>query len=261
MNGSVRAVDPRLPFSDSSHEAVIQPFRLQTVERRVHSDPVSTLEQVFRGALNVPGDCVALGGSGNQGAEDQRVECALRQSDTGRGLTTPCETLYDIFCRVSTRDRAVRRLMAPSKARWHNPASRWPSMDLVLRLPEESEEDEFLRAHRATSPGVPAFFHYYEEGMSFRRYLGAAGGTGTRRASSLRTTSRPRSSLRSPDSRIVGRVSIPPLPQSVSRTSRWAHWLRRRPRVQAERLCDHHAPPIPSDCAPEARLGSRPRDL
>jgi predicted acetyltransferase len=44
-------------------------------------------------------------------------------------------------------------------------------MDLVLRLPNESEEAEFLRAHRATSPSVPNFLHYYEEGMPFRRYL------------------------------------------------------------------------------------------
>jgi predicted acetyltransferase len=44
-------------------------------------------------------------------------------------------------------------------------------MDLVLRVPKESEENEFLRAHRATSPGVPNFLHYYEEGMSFLRYL------------------------------------------------------------------------------------------
>ena len=44
-------------------------------------------------------------------------------------------------------------------------------MDLVLRLPGPSEEAEFLRAHRATSPGVPNFLHYYEEGMSFRQYL------------------------------------------------------------------------------------------
>ena len=44
-------------------------------------------------------------------------------------------------------------------------------MDLVLRVPTESEEDEFLRAYRATSPGDPNFLHYYEEGMSFRRYL------------------------------------------------------------------------------------------
>lgn len=44
-------------------------------------------------------------------------------------------------------------------------------MDLVLRVPEPSEEAEFLRAHRATSPSVPHFLHYYEEGMSFGRYL------------------------------------------------------------------------------------------
>jgi predicted acetyltransferase len=44
-------------------------------------------------------------------------------------------------------------------------------MDLVLRVPGPSEEAEFLRAHRATSPSVRHFLHYYEEGMSFRRYL------------------------------------------------------------------------------------------
>ena len=44
-------------------------------------------------------------------------------------------------------------------------------MDLVLRVPRLSEEAEFLRAHRATSPSVRNFLHYYEEGMSFRRYL------------------------------------------------------------------------------------------
>jgi predicted acetyltransferase len=44
-------------------------------------------------------------------------------------------------------------------------------MDLVLRVPRQSEEAEFLRAHRATSPSVPNFLHHYEEGMSFQRYL------------------------------------------------------------------------------------------
>ena len=43
--------------------------------------------------------------------------------------------------------------------------------DLKLRVPREDEEEEFLRAHRATSPGVPSFVHYYEDGMHFRRYL------------------------------------------------------------------------------------------
>jgi predicted acetyltransferase len=43
--------------------------------------------------------------------------------------------------------------------------------DLVLRRPREDEEGEVLRAHRATSPDVPSFLHYYREGMPFRRYL------------------------------------------------------------------------------------------
>lgn len=28
-----------------------------------------------------------------------------------------------------------------------------------------------MRAHRATSPEVPSFLHFYTEGMPFRRYL------------------------------------------------------------------------------------------
>jgi predicted acetyltransferase len=43
--------------------------------------------------------------------------------------------------------------------------------DLTLRLPREDEEEEFLRAHRATTPEIAYFLHYYEEGMPFRRYL------------------------------------------------------------------------------------------
>ena len=46
-----------------------------------------------------------------------------------------------------------------------------PLGPLVLRLPRLDEEDEFLRAHQATSPGVPNFLHYYEEGMPLTRYL------------------------------------------------------------------------------------------
>lgn len=42
---------------------------------------------------------------------------------------------------------------------------------ITLRIPREEEEDEFLRAHRATSPTYPSFLHYYDEGMPFRRYL------------------------------------------------------------------------------------------
>jgi predicted acetyltransferase len=43
--------------------------------------------------------------------------------------------------------------------------------DLTLRLPRQDEEEEFLCAHRATSPGVPYFLQYYKEGMPFSRYL------------------------------------------------------------------------------------------
>jgi predicted acetyltransferase len=42
---------------------------------------------------------------------------------------------------------------------------------LSLRLPRQDEEPEFLRAHRATTPDVPSFLHYYQEGMPFARYL------------------------------------------------------------------------------------------
>ena len=42
---------------------------------------------------------------------------------------------------------------------------------LLLRLPTPDEEQEFLRAHRATSPEVPTFLHYYTEGMPFSTYL------------------------------------------------------------------------------------------
>jgi predicted acetyltransferase len=44
-------------------------------------------------------------------------------------------------------------------------------MALVLRVPWPSEEAEFLRAHRATSPSAPNFLHDYDEGMPFARYL------------------------------------------------------------------------------------------
>jgi predicted acetyltransferase len=43
--------------------------------------------------------------------------------------------------------------------------------DLILRRPRQDEEDEFLRAHRATSPEVPSFLHYYREDMPFPAYL------------------------------------------------------------------------------------------
>jgi predicted acetyltransferase len=45
------------------------------------------------------------------------------------------------------------------------------SETLVLRRPRLDEEDEVMRAHRATSPEVPNFLHYYQEGIPFSRYL------------------------------------------------------------------------------------------
>jgi predicted acetyltransferase len=42
---------------------------------------------------------------------------------------------------------------------------------LDLRMPRADEEQEFLRAHRATTPEAPNFLHYYDEGMPFARYL------------------------------------------------------------------------------------------
>jgi predicted acetyltransferase len=45
------------------------------------------------------------------------------------------------------------------------------STQVVLRLPTQDEEAEFLRAHRVTSPEVPNFLHHYNEGMPFGKYL------------------------------------------------------------------------------------------
>jgi predicted acetyltransferase len=42
---------------------------------------------------------------------------------------------------------------------------------IVLRLPREDEEPEFLRAHQATTPDVPTFLHDYDPALPFRRYL------------------------------------------------------------------------------------------
>jgi predicted acetyltransferase len=77
----------------------------------------------------------------------------------------------------------------------------------VLRLPREDEEQEFLRAHRATTPEVPSFLHYYEEGMPFGRYLDVL-------AEQARGENLPSNHVQSTflfafeASRIVGRVSI-----------------------------------------------------
>jgi predicted acetyltransferase len=78
---------------------------------------------------------------------------------------------------------------------------------LALRLPLEDEEQEFLRAHRATTPEVPNFLHYYQEGMPIGHYLDVL--KQQARGENLPPDHVPSTFLFAFDaSRIVGRVSI-----------------------------------------------------
>jgi predicted acetyltransferase len=80
-------------------------------------------------------------------------------------------------------------------------------MPVVLRLPREDEEEEFLSAHRATSPTYPSFLHYYDEGIAFGRYLQVL--DEHRRGEHLPPNHVPSTFLFAfVGSRIVGRVSI-----------------------------------------------------
>jgi predicted acetyltransferase len=80
-------------------------------------------------------------------------------------------------------------------------------MAIVLRAPRQSEEAEFLRVHRSTSPSVRNFLHNYEEGMSFRRYLEVL--AEHERGENLPANHVPFSFLFAfAGSRIVGRVAI-----------------------------------------------------
>jgi len=79
--------------------------------------------------------------------------------------------------------------------------------DLILRLPTQDEGEEFLRAHRATSPEVAYFLHYYEEGMLFSRYLEVL--AQQERGANLPASHVPSTFLFAfVGTRIVGRVSI-----------------------------------------------------
>ena len=79
--------------------------------------------------------------------------------------------------------------------------------DLTLRLPREDEEEEVLRAHRATSPQLQSFLHYYEEGMPMSRYLSLL--SAHERGANLSPDSVPETFMFAfVGSRIVGRVSI-----------------------------------------------------
>jgi predicted acetyltransferase len=78
---------------------------------------------------------------------------------------------------------------------------------LELRRPRPDEEQEFLRAHRATTPEVPSFLHYYQEGMPFSRYLEVL--AEQERGVNLLPNHVPSTFLFAFDGhRIVGRVSI-----------------------------------------------------
>lgn len=80
-------------------------------------------------------------------------------------------------------------------------------MNLTLRLPREDEESEFLRAHRATSPDVPSFLHFYSEGMSLSHYLHVL--NNYRRGTDLPADRVAETFLFAfADARIVGRVAI-----------------------------------------------------
>jgi predicted acetyltransferase len=79
--------------------------------------------------------------------------------------------------------------------------------DLMLRLPRQDEEEEFMRAHSTTSPEVPGFLHYYKEGMPFSRYLEAL--AEQERGINLPPNFVPSTFLFAfVETRIVGRVSI-----------------------------------------------------
>jgi predicted acetyltransferase len=76
-----------------------------------------------------------------------------------------------------------------------------------LRLPRTDEEQEFLRAHRATTPDAPNFLHHYTEGMPFAQYLDVLARHA--RGENLLPNQVPSTFLFAFDaSRIVGRASI-----------------------------------------------------
>ena len=78
---------------------------------------------------------------------------------------------------------------------------------MELRLPRIDEEQEFLRAHHATTPEAPSFLHSYEEGMPFGRYIEVIAQQA--RGENLPPNHVPSTFLFAFDgSRIVGRVAI-----------------------------------------------------
>ena len=137
--------------------------------------------------------------------------------------------------------------------------SRGPSMDLVLRVPRNLRKKSFFAPTEPRRRASRTFFTTTKRGC-LSGGISRCSRNRSEARNSPRTTSRRHSLCIRRNQNRRSRLN-PPLPQSVSRTCWWAHWLRRSPRVQAERLCDRHPPAIPPDCAPETRPETRSRDL
>ncbi len=133
-------------------------------------------------------------------------------------------------------------------------------MDLVLRAPAHSEEAEFLRAHRATSPSVRNFLHYYEEGMSFARYLEVL--AEQERGENLPADHVPETFLFAfAGTSIVGRVSIRhALTPYLERFGGHIGYVV-VPEYRRQRLCHRDSPAITPGRAPEARPDARSPDV
>jgi predicted acetyltransferase len=79
--------------------------------------------------------------------------------------------------------------------------------ELILRLPRDAEASEFVRAHRATSPEVPSFLHFYSDGMSLSQYLSVL--SNWKQGTGLPTGGVPETFLFAfVGPRIVGRVAV-----------------------------------------------------
>jgi predicted acetyltransferase len=132
--------------------------------------------------------------------------------------------------------------------------------DLTLRLPREDEEQEFLRAHHATSPETPSFLHFYEEGMPLRRYLEVL-------------LAQERDVVQSPDvvpetflfafvgPRIVGRVAIRHALNDFLKQFGGAYRIRGGAGAPSPWLCDIDPSPVDSVCASSTGHSTNSGDL
>src|SRR5258706_543813 len=72
-------------------------FGFQPMERRVQRTGLD-LHQVFRGSLNMFGDCVAVGGSGQQSAKNKKVEGALQEFNARGRFLAHCVGILPLDC-------------------------------------------------------------------------------------------------------------------------------------------------------------------